>query len=232
MIPLRDINPRHTAPVFTALLILANVAVFLFQASLSNRAEQSLIFSLGIVPARVEALLETHPPNLPAALLPYLTSMFLHGGFLHLLGNMWFLWVFGDNVEDRMGHLRYLFFYAVCGFAAGAIHTYFNWGEQTPAIGASGAISGVMGAYLVLFPRRRVVTLVPLVIFFFTIELPAVVLLGYWFLIQFVSGVGELGMRGSGGVAWWAHIGGFVTGLLLAGMLTPKRRGANYAFGS
>ncbi len=136
--------------------------------------------------------------------------MFLHGGWFHLLGNMLFLWVFGGSVEDRLGHARYLLFYLLCGLGAGVTHVIANWGSTLPSIGASGAISGVMGAYIVLFPRSKILTLVPIIIFFFTVRLPAVLILGYWFLIQFLSGFLSLGEVDQTGVAWWAHIGGFL----------------------
>ena len=140
--------------------------------------------------------------------------MFLHGGWLHLLGNMLFLWVFGGSVEDRLGHAGYLAFYMFCGLAAGVTHILANWGSHVPSIGASGAISGVMGAYIILFPLRRILTLVPLLFFFFTVRIPAILILGYWFLIQLLSGMSTLGQVNQGGVAWWAHIGGFPIGAL------------------
>ncbi len=218
MIPLKDDNPRRTTPVVTMLLVAANLAVFLYQVSLGPRAEQQLVFELGMIPARIPALFDGRLPlslaGLDAAFSPLLTSMFLHGGWLHLLGNMLFLWIFGDNVEDCFGHLKYLLFYVFCGVGAGLTHSVFNLNSTLPSIGASGAISGVMGAYIVLYPRARVLTLVPL-LFFFTVRLPAMFILGYWFLIQFLSGVGSLGMRDAGGVAFWAHIGGFALGALV-----------------
>jgi len=169
MIPLRDINPRSTFPVVTLLLIAANVLVFLFQLSLGPETGMRFAFAYGMIPARVQVALGGGQAGLAQAVAPLATSIFLHGGFLHLIGNMWFLWVFGDNVEDRLGHLRYLVFYLLTGVGAGIVHTVFNWDSTVPAVGASGAISGVMGAYAVLFPRSRVVTLVPLVIWCFWI---------------------------------------------------------------
>jgi membrane associated rhomboid family serine protease len=165
-------------------------------------------------------------PGVPlsAAVAPLFTHMFLHGGFLHILGNMWFLWIFGDNVEDRLGHLSYLAFYLLCGLGAGLLQLLVSLNSGIPMLGASGAISGVLGAYIVMFPRAKVLTLVPLLFFFFTVDLPAVVILGYWFVIQFLSGLESLGMRaGGGGTAWWAHIGGFVMGVVLV-MVWPQRR--------
>jgi membrane associated rhomboid family serine protease len=225
MIPLRDLNPRNSFPVITVLLIAANVAVFVFMVALPPFAEQRFLFSHAMIPAKLGmALADPRPVLLTAAGSSLVTSMFLHGGLLHLLGNMWFLWVFGDNVEDRLGHARYLLFYAVCGVGGALAHAALNLNSTIPVVGASGAISGVLGAYMVLFPGRRVVTLIPLVVFFFTVQLPAVVILGYWFVIQFVSGVSSLGGAGGPGVAWWAHIGGFVLGILLLPLFTPRRR--------
>lgn len=222
MIPLRDLNPRSTTPFVTILLILINVAVFLYQVSLGPRVGQQFVYTFGMIPARVPMLLTGDNVTLGQAFEPLLTSIFLHGGWMHLIGNMWFLWIFGDNIEDYLGHFQYLLFYLICGVGAGVVHTIANLGSTVPAVGASGAISGVMGAYIVLFPRSRVLTLVPLLFFFFTVQLPAVVILGYWFLIQFLSGLGSLGVPGAGGVAWWAHIGGFLLGALL--VMRSRRR--------
>jgi membrane associated rhomboid family serine protease len=168
-------------------------------------------------PARIPAFLAGHV-GFEVAFLPLFTSMFLHSGLLHIAGNMLFLWIFGDNVEDYFGHLRYLLFYVVCGIGSGLLHVLFNLSSTVPALGASGAISGVMGAYLVLFPRERILTLV----FIFLIPIPAVFILGYWFLLQFLSGVNALGSGASGGVAWWAHVGGFLLGMMLTGFRRKK----------
>ena len=156
--------------------------------------------------------------------------MFLHGGFLHILGNMLFLWVFGGNVEDNLGHGRYLGFYFICGIGAGLAQVVVNWGSQLPSIGASGAISGVMGAYIVLLPRSRILTLIPLLFFFFTMRIPALIILGYWFVIQFLSGVSTLGEINQGGVAWWAHIGGFILGMFLVWGMRQSRRPRQYNY--
>jgi membrane associated rhomboid family serine protease len=150
------------------------------------------------------------------ALLPLFTCMFLHGGFLHILGNMWFLWIFGGNVEDRLGSVPYLFFYLVAGIGSGISQTLFSWGSHIPSIGASGAISGVLGAYVVFFPGSRILTLVPLLIIWFTCRLPAVLFIGLWFAVQFLSGISSLGSQSMGGVAWWAHVGGFLFGVVVA----------------
>lgn len=215
MIPLRDINPSRSTPVVTLALIVVNTVVFLYQLSLERTAQLALLNGLGFVPARLPLALRSPEMSFVDALLPLWTSMFLHGGFLHLLGNVWFLWVFGDNVEDRLGHLRFLVFYLLCGAGAGVAHALVELQSTVPTVGASGAVSGVLGAYFVLFPRSRVITLVPLVFVFLTVRLPAMVVLGYWFLIQFFSGLGTLGGDQTAGVAWWAHIGGFVFGMLL-----------------
>jgi membrane associated rhomboid family serine protease len=157
--------------------------------------------------------------------------MFLHAGFLHILGNMWFLWILGGNVEDRMGPVPYLIFYLVCGLGSGLAQLAFSWGSRVPSLGASGAISGVLGAYIVLFPGSRILTLVPLFIIWFTARIPAVVFIGLWFLVQFLSGIGSLGVQGeasAGGVAWWAHIGGFLLGVLFARGARGRRPAASY----
>ncbi|MGB2672194.1 MAG: rhomboid family intramembrane serine protease [Candidatus Acidiferrum sp.] len=209
-IPLKDLNPHKTYPVVNTLLILANVIVFLFQFTLSPHQYHAFAMAYSTVPARVPAFLNGHV-GFETAFLPIFTSMFLHSGFLHIAGNMLFLWIFGDNVEDYFGHLTYLLFYLVCGIGSGLCHIIFNLHSTIPALGASGAISGVMGAYIILYPRARVLTLV--VIFF--LPIPAFVILGYWFLLQFVAGVSSVGGAATGGVAWWAHIGGFLLGMLI-----------------
>lgn len=223
MIPLRDINPSRRTPVVTLVLIAVNTMVFLYQLSLDRTAQTALLYGLGFVPARLPMALRSPEMSFGDALLPLWTSMFLHGGFLHLLGNMWFLWVFGDNVEDRLGHLRFLVFYLLCGVGAGLVHALVELNSPVPTVGASGAVSGVLGAYFVLCPRSRVITLVPLLFVFFTVRLPAMVVLGYWFLIQFFQGLSTLSGEQTAGVAWWAHIGGFVFGVLLLRMVRHTR---------
>jgi membrane associated rhomboid family serine protease len=210
-IPLKDLNPRRTIPVVNMLLIVANVVVFFYQLTLPPGLEAAMVKTYGAVPARFPSFLVGHT-SFEVAFLPLLTSMFLHSGFLHIGFNMLFLWVFGDNVEDFFGHIQYFFFYLVCGVGAGLVHVLFNLSSPLPALGASGAISGVMGAYLILFPRARVLTLVIV----FLIPLPAVLILGVWFLMQFLDGIHSLGMASTGGVAIWAHIGGFILGMLIA----------------
>lgn len=210
-IPIKDLNPRTRPPVVTVLLIAANVAVFLYTIMLPPRAGEALVYEFSMVPARIPQMLSGHGISFVQAFFPFLTSMFLHSGPLHLAGNMLFLWVFGDNIEDYLGHFEYLLFYIVCGVGAGLTHTLVNLHSTLPALGASGAISGVMGAYLVLYPRARVLTL----IFVFLVPVPAVIVLGWWFILQFLGGLDSLGLRTAGGVAWFAHIGGFLLGMFL-----------------
>jgi membrane associated rhomboid family serine protease len=209
-IPLKDLNPRRSFPVVNVLLILSNVAVFLYQLSLPPQAYKVFVMANATIPARFPALLAGHG-HFAVTFLPLFTSMFLHAGTAHLLGNMLFLYVFGDNVEDQFGHAGYLVFYLICGIGAGLLHVAFNFHSSLPALGASGAISGVMGAYLVLYPRSRILTLV----FIFLVPIPAVIILGYWFLLQFLAGINSLGGMPSGGVAVWAHVGGFLLGMLI-----------------
>ena len=224
MLPLHDINPRRSAPVVNVVLIVVNGVFFLFELSLGERLE-SFVMSAAFVPSRYFAGglgLGEIGPGLGSALL----SMFLHGGWGHLLGNMLFLWVFGDNVEDRLGHLRYLLFYLLAGYAATLAHVWANPGSSVPAIGASGAISGVLGAYLFLYPRARIVTIFWFFIFVRFIQVPALVYLPIWFLLQLLSGAASLGVptADGAGVAWFAHIGGFVAGPILLLLLGGFRR--------
>jgi membrane associated rhomboid family serine protease len=222
VIPIRDLNPRRTFPVVNVLLIALNVLAFFFELSLGPRLDE-FVMAAAFVPARVFGA--GPGSGLVPGVASTLISMFLHGGWGHLLGNMLFLWIFGDNVEDRLGHFRYLLFYILCGYAATFAYAFFSLGSTVPAIGASGAISGVLGAYLVLFPRARIVTLVWLFIFVRFIEIPVMVYLPLWFLMQFFSGVSSLGAEpAAGGVAWFAHIGGFISGPLLLLLLGGLRR--------
>jgi len=217
MIPLKDDNPTRTFPIINYALIAANVAVFLYQITLPPNAYKAFLMANAMIPLRIPQFLAGYV-GFKMAFYPMFTSMFLHGGLMHLLGNMLFLYIFGDNVEDYFGHLLYLLFYLVCGIGSGLIHSLFNLTSSLPALGASGAISGVMGAYAVLFPRARVLML----FFVFLVPVPAYFVLGYWFLLQFLSGIGEFGAAASGGVAWWAHIGGFLMGMVVA--LMVRRR--------
>jgi hypothetical protein len=213
MIPLRDTQPSSTTPFVTVAIIAVNILAFLYQVSLDRYLLNDFIGQYGIVPDRFQTA-------------DLVTSMFLHGGWMHLIGNMWFLWIYGDNVEDVLGHGKYLLFYLLCGAAAGLVHLAFNPFSRVPTIGASGAIAGVMGAYLVKFPHSRILTLVPIFVFFTTFEIPAFLILVYWFVIQIFSGVGSIGVSNvsQGGVAWFAHVGGFVAGIVLIYLLRTRER--------
>jgi membrane associated rhomboid family serine protease len=207
MFPIQDDQPKYSPSTVTILLILVNSLVFLYEISLDEYTRNFLIQKYGLVPAHFHA----------SALL---TCMFLHGGWMHIIGNMLFLWAFGRSLEDRMGHAKFLLFYLLCGVAAGITHDFFNIDSNVPTIGASGAIAGVMGAYLVKFPRARIDTL----IFFFFItrvDIPAVFMLVYWFITQIVSGFGSIAYShiSQSGTAWFAHIGGFITGMILVNLL-------------
>jgi membrane associated rhomboid family serine protease len=217
VMPLRDQNPSRTFPVVNILLIVINVLAFLYELSLGPGIERFLTRAAFIPDAFFE------PGNAGADARSILVSMFLHGGWMHLIGNMLYLWIFGDNVEDRMGHFVYLLFYLAAGLAATMAHAFSDVNSTIPAIGASGAISGVLGAYLVIFPHARVLTLVPMGFYTRMAELPAIIVLGLWFVLQFFSGMLSAGRTG-GGVAWWAHIGGFVFGMAVG--LLWARRGA------
>jgi membrane associated rhomboid family serine protease len=212
-IPLKDSNPSRSYPVVNISLILVNVAVFLYQFTLPRHEFEIFFLSNATVPARIPAFL-VGQVGFITAFFPLFTSMFLHAGLLHLAGNMLFLWIFGDNVEDFFGHLTYLSFYLACGIGAEFLHVLFNLSSAVPALGASGAISGVMGAYMLLYPRERILTLV----FIFLVPIPAVFILGFWFLLQFLSGINALGASASGGVAVWAHVGGFLLGMFLTAL--------------
>jgi membrane associated rhomboid family serine protease len=216
MIPLKDLQPRRSQAVVTLSLIFVNSIIFLYQLSLPARASDAFVMTYAAVPSKIAAALAGHHYTVAQALVPLLTCMFLHGGWLHIVGNMWFLWVFGANVEGRMGSASFLLFYLICGVGSSVAQMVFSWGSHVPALGASGAISGVLGAYVVFFPTSRILTLVPLFIIWFTARIPALLFIGLWFLIQFISGVGSLGIKNAGGVAWWAHVGGFILGLALA----------------
>jgi membrane associated rhomboid family serine protease len=216
-IPLKDLNPSRTYPFVNITLIFANIVIFLYglglQATMPPRAFEALALSYSEIPARIPSFLAGHT-SFEAAFLPLVTSMFLHAGWLHIAGNMLFLWIFGDNVEDFFGHFTYLFFYMVCGIGAGLLHVLFNLHSSIPAVGASGAISGVMGAYILLYPSARILTLV----FIFPIPVPAVIFLGLWYILQFMAGLSTIGVKVTGGVAVWAHVGGFLLGMLLTAL--------------
>ncbi len=225
MIPLRDINRSQRFPLVTVVLIAVNALLFLYELSLGPRLEGFLLQS-AFTPAK--AFSSGPGAGLDFGLASGLLSMFLHGGWMHFLGNMLFLWIFGDNIEDRLGHFRFVVFYLLCGYAATFAHAFANPGSQMPAIGASGAIAGVLGAYIVLFPGARVVTLIFLGFFYQMAEIPAIVYLGLWFVMQFFSGVASLSAdttAAEGGVAWFAHIGGFVAGPVCYFLLGGRRPG-------
>lgn len=260
MIPFRDNIPSRSTPVLTVILIAANVLVFLFEWSLNEPARERLFYRFGVVPVefaiigqgpkQVERPIERLTPSGPfvqvsrevrryelegtlaGAVMPLVTSMFLHGSWMHLIGNMWFLWLFGDNVEDRLGRVRYLVLYLASGVAAGVSQVIVDWGAQVPMIGASGAVAGVLGAYMITYPHARVLAWVPFFFYFWPIvELPALVFLGVWFLMQFLHGTSALFQGPTGGVAWWAHVGGFLVGIVLMRLLAPEppgRRGPTW----
>jgi membrane associated rhomboid family serine protease len=211
MIPLRDVIPSRTTPVVTMALIALNTLVFLYEQTLGEYPFRVFVATWGLIPAQFDAV-------------SVVTSMFVHGGWAHFLGNMLYLWIFGDNVEDRVGHGRYIVFYLGCGAIAAFIQTLFNSDSNIPMIGASGAISGVLGAYIVMFPHSRVLTLIPIFVFIEFVEIPAFVLLGIWFLMQLVSGVGSLGLQDVGGVAFWAHAAGFIAGVAAIGLFKRPER--------
>ena len=224
MFPLRDDIPHSRPPYVNYALIAFTSLAFFWELSLGPQLPQAAEV-LGFVPARFVTLLFTRPQEFAVTFTPLLTSLFLHGGWLHLLGNMWFLYIFGDNVEDVLGHGRYLLFYLVCGLGANLIYLMFAPSSTVPLIGASGAIAGVMGAYFNLFPGARILTLFILVFIPLFLELPAFFFLGLWFLLQFFLGsvATANAVPGGGGVAWWAHVGGFVVGILLLHRLAPQR---------
>ena len=219
MIPLRSSERTYSPPAVTIGLIVVNLLIFFYELSLPDYpgfhrgSLNAFIAHYGIVPDRFRA------PML-------LTSMFLHGGWMHVLGNMWFLWIFGKGIEDLLGHFRFLAFYLVCGIAAGIVQVYTNYYSPVPTIGASGAIAGVMGAYLIKFPHARVITLIFIFMFITTVDIPAAFLLIYWFLIQFFSGVGSVGESqvSHGDIAWFAHVGGFLAGMALVKLIPERQR--------
>jgi len=226
MFPIRDEIPSRRAPVVTWSIIAVCVAVYLYQLTLPELGLKRLFYLFGVVPARYSDPTWALSVGFPhAGPLPFLTSMFLHGGFFHLLSNTWSLWIFGDNVEDRMGRLRFALFYVGCGLLAGFAHWISDPTSMVPTIGASGAIAGVLGAYLRWYPNAKVLTLIPIFFYPLFVDLPAVVFLGIWFVLQLFSGAASLGAAQAGGVAWWAHVGGFVAGFLLAGPLAARPLG-------
>lgn len=228
MIPLKNLRPRTHFPAVTLALIVINFIVFFYQLTLDPRGLQSFILTYSMIPARAQLALAHSQYTLAQGFFPLFTSMFLHAGWLHIIGNMWFLWLFGPNVEDRLGHVPYLGFYLVCGLGAGIAQTLFSLGSTIPGLGASGAIAGVLGAYVVFFPSSRILTLVTLFFWWFFARLPAVLFIGLWFAVQFLSGLGSLGSAQTGGVAWWAHVGGFLLGMLLVSGMRRNQPGIYY----
>jgi|SRR5690242_2958058 rhomboid family protein len=221
MIPLRALVRMGSFPSVTLILIIVNTLCFLFEQSLGPYAQQYLVYHYGLVPGRLR-------------LSSLVTSMFLHGGWMHLIGNMWFLWVFGSRVEDTLGSLKYLAYYLLCGVAAALVHLFFNLGSTIPTLGASGAIAGVMGGFMLLYPRARIVTLIFIIFFVTTMEVPAALLLIYWFVIQLFSGLSSVGrvagLHDAGGVAWFAHVGGFLAGMLLLTIFGGQSRRSSYEY--
>jgi len=232
MIPLRDDQPSFSTPFINYFLIGLNVLVFLWELSvgLNARALQAFTLQFGLVPRHAVAVLTGHSLDpFATVILPIFTSMFLHASVIHVAGNMLFLWIFGDNVEDYLGHFSYLIFYLLSGFAAAVAHVLLNANSRLPIVGASGAIAGVMGAYFILYPRARVLTWFPPIFLF---HVPAWLMLGYWFLLNFLSGTVTAAQTtaSSGGIAFWAHVGGFVAGVLMV-KIFPERPG-RYRYGT
>ncbi|MBD2168787.1 rhomboid family intramembrane serine protease [Calothrix membranacea FACHB-236] len=222
MVPLRDNNPTTITPYVTYGLIIVNILVFLYQLSLTPQQLQGFFYIAALVPCQLS---NTCPIGLDNQVIPewmtLITSQFLHGGFLHLAGNMLFLWVFGNNIEDRLGHVKYMIFYLTCGVLAALSQWFFSQNSAIPSLGASGAIAGVLGAYILRFPKAEVLTLIPLGFFITTVRIPAFFFLGFWFVQQAFYGIASLQARSnigmeSGGVAYWAHAGGFIFGAILA----------------
>ena len=224
MFPLRDTIPSRSFPIVTFSIIIINSIVFGYELYLGSGLDQFLT-SLGVTPVFYTQAWQENPLQLLSGIAPLFSSLFLHGGWLHVISNMWYLWIFGDNVEDRTGHFRFLLFYLLCGILATLSHIILNPLSDIPTIGASGAIAGVMGAYFILYPRARIVTLFFLFIFIQIVEIPALFFLGLWIILQVISGTLSIGLsNASGGVAWWAHIGGFLAGLISIFFFRKTRR--------
>jgi membrane associated rhomboid family serine protease len=229
MLPLRDDQPRYSTPFVNSFLIGLNILIYLFQWTLDPHSFETLVSHFGMVPSHLTAFLAGSPRYpLPAVILPFFTAMFLHGSWMHVLGNMWFLYIFGDNVEDYLGHFKYLVFYVLTGLIAMFAQVATDPHSHVPTIGASGAIAGILGAYFVLYPRARVLTW----FFVFVLWVPAWIILGYWFVLQFLSGAAtSIAYQGHavGGVAFWAHVGGFIAGLALIRVFPERQQRYPYA---
>lgn len=223
MLPLKDDNPTETVPFITVSIIMINILVYIYQLSLGPEFER-FIFTMGAVPNKIINHSGLIPKiSLPAFLTIY-SSMFLHGSLLHIVSNMLYLWIFGNNIEDAMGHIKFIFFYLICGSMAAFAHIITDIDSKIPMVGASGAVSGILGAYILLYPRARILTLVIIGFFVRLVKIPAVFVLGFWILMQFLFGMTSLTARGSsGGVAWFAHIGGFVAGFILINIFKQQR---------
>jgi len=217
MFPVKDTIRSRSFPLVTWIIIVVNVLIFFFELSLSEAELTRLIYTYGLIANRID-------PGNPLTWFPFISHMFLHGGWFHILSNLWTLFIFGDNVEDRMGSFRFLIFYLLGGIGAGLLQIFLGASDM-PSIGASGAIAAVLGAYFVLFPRSKVITYIPVFIFPWFIDIPALIYIGFWFISQLFSGLLSLaGSAGESGIAWWAHVGGFVIGLLLVSLFTAGRR--------
>jgi membrane associated rhomboid family serine protease len=230
MIPLRDDQPRYSPPYLNNFLIGLNLLIYLFESALDPDSLKALFFQFGVIPSHVTALVAGSGRfHASAVLLPFLTSMFLHGSWMHVIGNMWFLWIFGDNIEDYLGHFSYLLFYLLSGLMAMTTQVALEAGSRVPNVGASGAVAGVLGAYFVLYPKARVLTWFPPIFFF---HLPAWIMLGYWFLLQFLEEAASsvaYSRQTGGGIAFWAHVGGFVAGIVLIKVFPERPRRYRYA---
>ncbi len=231
MFPIRDDQPRYSTPFVNGFLIVLNIVIYLFQSMLDPRSGELFARQFGVVPAHLAAFLGGSPRYpLPAVIVPFFTSMFLHASWMHVLGNMWFLYIFGDNIEDYLGHFKYLVFYLLSGLFAMTTQVAIYPHSNLPTVGASGAIAGVLGAYFILYPRARVLTW----FFVFVFYIPAWIMLGYWFVLQFFAGAATLSMthagRDVGGVAVWAHVGGFVAGMLMIKIFPERGRRYPYAY--
>jgi len=231
MIPLKDDAPRYSTPYVNYFLLALNTIVFLCMWVGIPAPAQEVVNVFGFQPYRISALISgSHAVNPGLAFIPIFTAMFMHASWLHLISNMWVLYIFGDNVEDHLGHFGYLVFYLLAGVAATLVHTFFNPTSRIPSVGASGAIAGVIGAYFVLFPSARVLTLVPFLFIFF-VRLPAWIVLGYWFVVQFLSGAATsiaYSSQTGGGIAFWAHVGGFIFGITMIKLFPSQRRRFRY----